>query len=125
MNQNERGSRPSLTEAKQRHANEYITRLMTNDDQAALALDFGQIAVAVRRVKAEEIGSQYHPGQIEVKFLALLGTFVPKQLDKLVNRTATAADFNDIQSAIESVELGETEYPVPIGVLKQMLAKLL
>lgn len=117
--------RALLTEAYQRHANEYIKRLMASDDQEKLELDFEQISLAVRRVKSEEVMSNYHPGEIEVKFLALLGTFIPKQLEKLVNETAVRKDYDTIKLAVNSVELGEVNYPVNIETLKGMLVNLL
>ena len=54
----------------------------------------------------------------------MAGSFVPKYLDKLVQGNATGDDATSIRSAIESVELGEVEYPVTVTTLKKLFVGL-
>lgn len=117
--------RPTKQEAYQRHFDYYVVILMNETNEEKLELEFLQIALAVRRMKAEDVGSlKYQPGNVETKYLALAGGFVPKQLRKLIEGTATKEDAQNIELAIEAVELGEVEYPANISFLKNMLRQL-
>ena len=54
IQQEQKRRMPTQAEANQRHGHVYITRLMNTEDLQTIEADFGQIALAFRRIKAED-----------------------------------------------------------------------
>ena len=52
IQQEQKRGMPTQAEANQRHGHVYITRLMNTEDLQTIEADFGQIALAFRRIKA-------------------------------------------------------------------------
>ena len=107
--------------AFQRHADFYMNLLMDPERTPYdLRIELGQIQLAFHRIREEEVGTNYHPGQIEVKLREVSGGHANVFLPKLLDGTATVDDMNEIQVALNSVALNEVDYPLSLKALTGM-----
>lgn len=114
----------SKSEATQRHADYYIGFLMNEDKKPRqIFREMGQIALAMKRVKEEEVGViKFHPGEVEIRFRKFSGGFANVYLGKLVDGKFKRKDLGNMTTAVELLETGEIEnYPVNKDRLKTLL----
>lgn len=104
--------------AFQRHADYYMGLLMDPENTPEdLYIELGQMQLAFKRIQEEEVGSNFHPGELEIKLRQVSGGHAEKFLPKLFYGTATSEDVNDLEMALTAVALGHVEYPVALDIL--------
>jgi len=111
--------------AYQKHADYYMGMLMDQEKtREDLCIELGQIQLAFQRVKDEEVGSNFHPGQLDVRLREISGGHANIFLPKLLNETATPEEAHDLEVALTSLAMKEIDYPVSLDVLKGKFQQL-
>jgi len=111
--------------AYQRHADYYMGLLMDQEKTPEdLYIELGQIQLAFQRIKDEEVGSNFHPGQLDIRLREISGGHANVFLPKLLNGTATPEEARDLEIALTSLATKEIDYPVSLDVLKGKFKQL-
>ena len=109
----------------QRHADYYMGLMMDPEKTPEdLFVELGQIQLAFQRIKEEEVGSSFHPGQLEIRLREISGGHANVFLPKLLNGTATPEDEKNLEIALTSLATGEVDYPVTLDALKSRFQQI-
>jgi hypothetical protein len=113
------------TIAYKRHADYYMDLLMDEEKTPEeLFIELGQIQLAFHRIQQEEVGSNFHPSQLEVRLREISGGHANVFLPKLLNGTATEKEIKDIEVALTSIATKEVDYPVTLETLTNRFKEL-